>query len=77
MVKCFAFIDCLPDEEKARAKYFPRREHVGFEDLCQRFRDDNQGILPRYPGTFQKTMGTMQTKITKMEGPTYLVDRGN
>ena len=48
MLKCFSFVDCLPDEEKTRAKYFLKREQAGLENLCQRFKDDNQGLLPRY-----------------------------
>ena len=48
VVKCFAFIECLPEDEKTRAKYFLRKEHIDFDSLCKRFRDDNQGLLPRY-----------------------------
>ena len=48
VVKCLAFIECLPDDEKSRAKYFVQKEHIQFDALYERFREDNQGLLPRY-----------------------------
>ena len=47
MPKCFAFVECLPEEDKARAKCFIIKEHVSFEVLVDRFNEENHGLLPR------------------------------
>ena len=48
MLKCFAFVECLPEEDKARAKCFIIKEHVSFDVLVERFNEENHGLLPRW-----------------------------